>query len=161
MQQSPGFSSFRSLLDQWDENILKENKKKQEKQSKVKNIIDGKNLIMFFKKGDSLFGAPEESRIVFARMKNPDTDDLPEDWGEDASFSAFDLVKALGGEGVENLFSLKDLPDIDVVTRDEIENSLMKCPYDDQPQQQLPAPTLTIEPLNKLGVKAINLKDRK
>jgi hypothetical protein len=159
MQQSPGFSSFRSLLDKWDENILKENKKKKEKQDKVKNLIDGKNLIMFFRKGDSLFGAPEESRIVFARMKNPDSDDMPEDWGEDASFSAFDLVKGLGGDGVENLFSLKDLPDIDVVTRDEIENSLMKCPCEDQPE--LPAPTLTIEPMSKFGVKAINLKDRK
>lgn len=159
MQQSPAFSSFRNYMDMWDEALVRENKKKQEKQGKVKNIIDGKNLIMFFKKGDSLFGAPEESRIVFARMKNPDADDLPEDWGDDASFSAFDLIKALKGEPVENLFSMNDLPQIDVVTRDEIEDSLMKCPYDDQPQ--LPAPTLTIEPLNKLGTKAINLKDRK
>lgn len=159
MQQSPGFSPFRSLLDKWDETLVKEDKKKQEKQNKVKNIIDGKNLIMFFKKGNSLFGAPEESRIVFARMKNPDTDDLPEDWGDDASFSAFDLAKTLNGEPVENLFSMNDLPDIDVVTRDEIENSLMKCPCEDKPQ--LPLPTLTIEPINTLGTKAVNLKDRK
>jgi len=159
MQQSPGFSSFRPLLDKWDENILKENKKKKEKQDKVKNIIDGKGLIMFFQRNGSFYGAPEESRIVFARMKNPDDDDMPEDWGDDASFSAFDLVKALGGDGVENLFSLKDLPDIDIITRDEIEHSLMKCPCEDQPE--LPAPTLTIEPISKFGTKAINLKDRK
>ena len=159
MLQSPAFSSFRELIDIWDKNIIIEDKKKAEKQGKVKNIIDGKNLIMFFKKGDSIFGAPEESRIVFARMKNPDDDDMPEDWGDDASFSAFDLVKALGGDGVENLFSLKDLPDIDIITRDEIEHSLMKCPCEDQPE--LPAPTLTIEPISKFGTKAINLKDRK
>lgn len=155
MQESPAFSSFRKLMDIWDANIIKEDKKKDEKQSKVKNIIDGKNLIMFFKKGDSIFGAPEESRIVFARLKNPDEED-PENWEDDANFNAFDLAKALSGDSVENLFSSADLPEIDVITRDEAENELMKCPC----QDQSPPPTLMINPIDKLGANVINLKDR-
>lgn len=154
MLQSPSFSSFRSLMDIWDENTIIENKKKAEKQSKVKSIIDGKNLIMFFKKGDSLFGAPEESRIVYAQMKNPD-----DDWAgstDDANFSAFDLIHALNGNSTENVFSMNDLPQIDIITRDEIEDSLMKCPCQAASQPAALEPT----PIEKFGIGMIKLKDR-
>lgn len=120
--KSLGFSSFRVLLDQYDEILLKEAKEKEHKKSKVKNVIDGQNLIMFFKNQNSIFGSPEHSRIVFAQMKNP-TDEMP-----DINFSALDLVKALSGDSSENLFSLEDLPKINIITRDEAENQLMKCP---------------------------------
>lgn len=153
MLQSPSFSSFRSLMDIWDENTIIENKKKAEKQSKVKSIIDGKNLIMFFKKGDSLFGAPEESRIVYAQMRNPD-----DDWsmGDDANFNAFDLIQALNGNSAENVFSMNDLPQIDVITRDEVEDSLMKCPCQQAAQPAALEPT----PTDKFGIGMIKLKDR-
>ena len=36
---------------------------------KVKSFIN-EHLVFFFKKGDELFGCPEESRLVFAKMKN-------------------------------------------------------------------------------------------
>ena len=156
MQQSPAFSSFRKLMDVWDATLIKENKEKSEKQGKVRSIIDGKNLIMFFKNGNSIFGAPEESRIVFARMKSPDINDEPENWEGDARFNAFDLVKALGGNSVENLFSMKDLPNIDVITRDEAEGELMKCPC----QDQSPPATLVTNPIDKMGANVISLKDR-
>lgn len=154
MLQSPAFSSFRELIDRWDENTIIEDKKKAEKQSKVKSIIDGKNLIMFFKKGDSLFGAPEESRIVYAQMRNPD-----DDWAgstDDANFSAFDLIQALSGNSAENVFSMNDLPQIDVITRDEAEDSLMKCPC----QQAAQPADLEPTPVDKFGIGMIKLKDR-
>lgn len=99
------------------------------KLQKIKKIVDGDKFILFFKHKNKIFGAPEESRIVFARMKNPDSDDMPENWGDGASFSAFDLIKALNGNSVENLFSMRELPNIDIITRDEVENLLMKAPY--------------------------------
>lgn len=152
MLQSPAFSSFRKLMDIWDENTIIEDKKKAEKQNKVKSIIDGKNLIMFFKKGDSLFGAPEESRIVYAQMRNPD-----DDWNnEDANFSAFDLIQALSGNSTENIFSMNDLPQIDIITRDEIEDSLMKHPCQQTAQPAALEPT----PMDKFGIGMIKLKDR-
>src|SRR5581483_4126086 len=101
MQESPAFSSFRKLMDIYDETMLLEKNKKEARHNKVKSIIDGKNLIMFFKKNGSIFGAPEESRIVFARMKNPD--ETPDDWDDEANFNAFDLIKALSGDATENL----------------------------------------------------------
>lgn len=153
MQQSPAFSSFRNLMDIWDEATIIEDKKKAAKQGKVKSIIDGKNLIMFFKKGESVFGAPEDSRIVFARMMNPDEDEGPVD---DANFSAFDLIQALNGNSTENIFGMQDMPQIDVITRDEAENELMKCPC----QDEVPPADLHIEPINKFGANFINLKDR-
>ncbi|NIQ13979.1 MAG: hypothetical protein GTO02_06135 [Candidatus Dadabacteria bacterium] len=124
MQESPGFSSFRKLMDIWDEAVLVENKKETEKQNKVKDLIDGKGLIMFFRKGNSIFGAPEESRIVFARMMNPD-----EDYAiDDDRFPACDLAQSLNGNPDESLFSAEDMPKINIITRDEAENELMNCP---------------------------------
>jgi len=140
-------------MDTWDQATIIEDKKKVEKQSKVRSIIDGKNLIMFFKKGDSVFGAPEESRIVYAQMRSPD-----EDWcgADDANFSAFDLIQALNGSSTENIFSMNDLPQIDIITRDEAEDSLMKCPC----QQAAPPAVLEPTPTDKLGIGMIKLKDR-
>ena len=153
MQESPAFSSFRKLMDIWDEATLHEDKKKDAKQGKVKDIIDGKNLIMFFRKSNSLFGAPEDSRIVFARIMNPDTDDGP--LPPDAKFNAFDLIQALNGNAVQNVFSAADMPNMNVITRDDAENQLMQCPcHDDAPAD------IQLMPTNKLGANVISLKDR-
>jgi hypothetical protein len=141
-------------MNLWDEQCLKEDKKNDQKHAKVKNIIDGQNLIIFFRKGDSVFGAPEESRIVFARMKNP-SDDEP--LADDSNFSAFDLTQALNGNSTENLFSLGDLPSIDVITRDQAEDALMQCPDGG------PASTIELEPRKSqkdAGTQAIALKDK-
>ncbi len=154
MQQSPAFSSFRKLMDVWDAATLIEDKNKAKKQGKVKDIIDGKNLIMFFRKGDSIFGAPEDSRIIFAKMLNPDAEDGPID---DANFQAFDLMQALNGNSTENIFSQTDMPQIQVITRDEAENDLMKCPCQDA---AAPPANIQIQPISKFGASAINLKDR-
>lgn len=152
MQQSPAFSSFRELMDTWDEASLIEEKDKENKQNKVKSVIDGKNLIMFFKKGDSIFGAPEDSRIVYAQLMNPD-----DDWvTNDANFLAHDLVQALSGNSTDNLFSQTDLPQINIITRDEAENELMKCPSN----AQAPPADIQIMPQSKLGVNKISLKDK-
>ena len=100
---------------------------KEEKKNKIRGLLDGQNLILFFKKGDSLFGAPEESRLVFAKMKSPD-EDTPDGWADDANFAAFDLMKALMGDRVESIFGKKDLKAIDVIEPEEAENMLMQTP---------------------------------
>lgn len=142
MVESPAFSSFRKLMDIWDAASLIEAKEKEDKQGKIKGIIDGKNMIMFFKNGNSIFGAPEESRIMFAQLLNPDDDFVT----EDPTFMAYDLLKTLGGQDTQNIFSAKDIPGIDVITRDEAETELMKCPCQNAPQ-----PTVSIQavPLGK------------
>lgn len=115
---SPGFSSFRSLMDQWDKHCVLE-----EQEKNINDILDRHGMILFFKKNDSFFGAPEESRIMFARLKNNQ-----EDPTEDARFTGIDLLKSMfGNEGdsVQSTFGSADLPDIQVCDRDEIIKHLM------------------------------------
>lgn len=102
---------------------------KESKQDKVRNLIDGQNLILFFTKGGNLFGAPEESRLVFAKMKDPEPDDdMPVGWANDANFAAFDLMKALIGDRVENMFGKKDMKQIKIIDPENAHSMLMKSP---------------------------------
>jgi hypothetical protein len=84
----------------------------------LQNILD--NLILFFTKGRNIYGAPEESRVIFARMKDPD-ENL-----DDAQFAAFDLLKALLGQESQHIFGMNDLDNIHVKDRKDIENMLSK-----------------------------------
>jgi hypothetical protein len=103
------------MLDLWDEH--------EEVLGRVRSVIDGNGLLLFFRRGDDVFGAPEEGRIVFAKMKAPD-EETPEDWAKDASFSAFDLMKALAGEVAQSIFSHKDLGGLEIMDRDSVEQHL-------------------------------------
>jgi hypothetical protein len=147
MNQSPSFSSFRSVMDTWDEH--------EEKLGKVKALLDGNGLLMFFRRGDTIYGAPEEGRIVFAKMKTPD-EEIGIDWAKDASFSAFDLLKALTGDQEQSqcVFAHKDLGDLEMMDRDNVEQLLasLKTP--------MAAPKLHSRH-GKEGAGKIKLKDKK
>lgn len=117
-EDSPGFSDFRRLMDAWDRGrcVL-------EHEDRINDIIDKHELILFFTKGEDLFGSPEEGRLIFAKLKT-DTEDDPMQPGfrQEARFPCFNLIKCLGDDeetGVERMFGIKDLPDIKVVDRDE------------------------------------------
>jgi len=115
--ESPAFSDFRRLMDAWDlgKTIL-------ECEERINDILDKHELILFFTKGDDVFGSPEEGRLVFAKLKT-DTEDDPMQPGfrQEARFPAFNLFKCMGdGEaGVESVFGIKDLPDISVIDREK------------------------------------------
>ena len=118
MRKSPAFSSFRYLMDLYDE-VLEE----EAKENKVRSLLDGH--ILFFKKKAGIFGAPEESRVTFARLKNPEEDDVS-GFQDEATFMALNLLDALTGKSSQSLFGFKDLPDIKVLDRDECEKILLK-----------------------------------
>ncbi len=110
--ESPAFSSFRHLIDEWDDELVLERK------AAVKSMLDHPGLVIFFKKGNSIFGGPEESRIVYAKLKSDDED---EKWKDEASFGGLDLMKALSGEKTQNIFGSHDLPKIKILTdKDEL-----------------------------------------
>lgn len=73
-----------------------------------------------------IFSAPEESRLVFAKLKSHDDDDLPEKWKEEAKFIACNLLQSLLGNHTENLFGLNDLKDINLMDKDNVVDELMK-----------------------------------
>ena len=126
---SPSFSSFRPLMDLWDESTKRHN---------LEKILNGKSLIFFFKKGDDFFGAPEEERLSFARLMNPDEEEGCDGCGGgcgtdteegDANITMFHLKNLLNGskedEGMQ-IFHKKDLDDINVLGIDDILTALMK-----------------------------------
>jgi hypothetical protein len=116
MTKTPAFSQFRELMNLWDES---------EASVKVKSLIEGNSLVLFFQMEDKVYGAPEGGRVTFAKMKSPD-DDLPEGWIKDANFVAYDLGKAVKGEKVERVFSEKDLGGIKVIEQEKAEDLLEK-----------------------------------
>lgn len=85
----------------------------------IEALIDGHGLILFFRCGKDIFGAGEDSRVVFARMKNPD-DEAGDGWGEGASFLATNLTKTVRGEPTQQVFGKKDLKRIRIADRDEV-----------------------------------------
>ena len=110
--KSPAFSSFRQLMDDWDDDLVLERK------AAVKSMLDHPGLVIFFKNGNSIFGGPEESRIVYAKLKSDDEDKT---WKDEASFGGLDLMKALSGEKTQSLFGSHDLPKIKLLTdKDEL-----------------------------------------
>lgn len=109
---SPNFSNFRQLLDQWDEIKNDFNKK---------CLIEDNDIVFFFKKDKILYGASEDSRLTFARMKNPDPEDKK--WSKDATFSAYDLEKE---KPTETVFGSKDLKKIKIIDKEVAEKHLDK-----------------------------------
>jgi hypothetical protein len=119
-QKDVSFCPLRYWIDQWDEATADEDKR-----ARIKNLIDGRDLMLFFQHKGSVYGAPEESRIVFAKMKHPD-EETGKDWVEDASFTAVNLTRALTGESVENVFTSKDVDSIGVMSEEAAEEKLLK-----------------------------------
>lgn len=96
-----------------------------ENDSKISDLIDGKGLILFFEKDKDIFGCDEDSRVLFAKMKNPKDEDLPDKWDEEASFSAHNLSRAVHGEPTHNIFNKKDFKSIKVIDKEKAEEKLI------------------------------------
>jgi hypothetical protein len=115
-QYYPHFSSFRQLMHVWDEAVDRQ---------QIQDMIDGNNFVFFFKKKNEIFGAPEESRLIFAKIKNPD-EEASKEWVKEASFAAVNFNRALQGEKIKNIFGEKDINDIKIMEKEEAINSLTK-----------------------------------
>jgi hypothetical protein len=89
---------------------------------RVDQLLDDGEFSFFFAVGDDVFGAPEEGRIAFARMRHPDDDDRLDDMG----FVAMNLKDLIKGEGSQRVFSGKSIKKIKVIDRDEAAKRL-KC----------------------------------
>lgn len=110
--ESLGFSKFRELLDLWD--VRKE-------AFETKSLIEDNELVFFFKKDNKIFGANENNRLTFAKIKNPDKKE--KSWADEATFSALDLENK---ELNKLIFSKKDLDSIKVISQEEAEKELNK-----------------------------------
>ncbi len=100
---------FQELIDNWSDYLENE-----EKEKHVSMIVDGQNYVMFFLYGEDVFGASEPNRVIFARMKEPDSE-TSLSWVADASFMASNITKTLAGQPSQQMFKLKDIPNIDII----------------------------------------------
>jgi hypothetical protein len=102
-------------MDQWDEF--------REAEDSINNLLGQNRLVIFFKKGDDLYGAPEESRIMFAKLKSED-DDI-QSVRDEVQFLAMNLIKSLV-EPSNVVMGSDDMDALKVVDRDEVVEALMK-----------------------------------
>jgi len=140
--KSLGFSKFRSLIDTWDQYLVEE-----EEENKIDLLLNGQPFVMFFKKGKEVYGATEEGRLVFAKMKGDDED---EEWKKEANFMGINLTKALQGAKVHNMFSTKDLDKIKILDQEDVKNILATKtksakPIEPEKEDDTPPGTITLQ----------------
>jgi len=115
-----GFSSlrFRKFFDEaWTI--------KDEIEKKIRALIEGSGFLMFFQFNNEIFGTGEDGRIVFARIKHPNKDEV-DGWNKEASFSALNLTRLLDGHGTRSIFAKKDLSKIQVMDAEKTIKILVK-----------------------------------
>ncbi len=92
--------------------------------NKLKMLVEGGNFVFFFIFSNDVFGAGEGSRVTFAKMKDPqDTDNNP-GWLKEASFTASNLTKMGQGVQLQMLFTSRDVPNLEVISKDEALSTL-------------------------------------
>lgn len=113
MWLTPVGAEFRSFINDWEESQIRE-----EKYNQIKLLLDGQNFTLFFEYEDDVYGATEQHRVTFSRIKSPD-EETSEDWIEEAHFLAFNLSESIKGKPVQEIFYEKDVKKIDVITKEK------------------------------------------
>jgi len=108
---------MKQILSVWENKLETDNK------LKIKQLIRDE-LTFFFKLEDEYYGCPEDSRLIFAKLKIPDEDYVPS-WDEDAAFIAFNITRGIKEDNIpKRLFYKKDIKKMKVVDPNEIEKIL-------------------------------------
>jgi hypothetical protein len=110
---------LRDLMDKWDAQL------RLEREEKIKDMLNN-SLLFFFQKNGEFFGGPEESRLIFAKLKDPDEDVTPA-WNDEAAFMAINLSRALESDDPpKRLFYKRDMDGLKVIDKDDLEKLLFK-----------------------------------
>lgn len=155
MVESSGFDEIIKFQELWDEYLLKEDIK-----NRILALLDGQDLILFFKKDQDIFGANEENRLIFAKLKEKKENEF---WKNEASFMAINLSKAIEGENVKSVFNKKNLKEIKVIDHDEALKLLLKKANKKNIESDTEIPIdkicLSKNPFD-IGINNIDLKDK-
>jgi hypothetical protein len=92
----------------------------------LSEILDQNGFILFFKKNGKIYAAKEEDRLIFAKLKNNDTDDpMFPNFKKDAVFSAIDLKNVSKNPNAKSeSFNYKDIKNIKVCDKEEAMRSI-------------------------------------
>lgn len=101
-------------MNSWDEACVSNDRENQ-----IRMMIDGQNMVLFFLFDNELYGTQEPHRVTFAKMINPNEDEDPESWGDDANFMAVNLSRAVVGHPSQHMFKKKDASNIEVISNKE------------------------------------------
>lgn len=99
--------------------------KERAEEKEIESLLGNHGLFFLFTKDGEYFGAGEDSRMTFARMKHPD-EDSPKDWADEAKFTAVNLNKLMNGEFCHHMFGKDELKGIEVVEPEEVTRYLNK-----------------------------------
>ena len=113
-------SDMQYFSRRWN-NLCEADEKKELVKNQVKTLLASEDFVMYFKKNGDVYACGEESRLTFARIKNPEDSD---GWLENANFLAVNLTKGLKDK-VQNIFSDKDINKIKIISEDEAEKILI------------------------------------
>jgi hypothetical protein len=91
----------------------------------AKRILDESDLCLFLKKDGVMYGGTEDSRITFARMKNPESKE-DHDWAKEATLAVYDLEKSQDGKKVMTVMNMTDIKKLVPMDADEVEKELEK-----------------------------------
>jgi len=105
---SPYFSSFRELLDIWDENVEKD---------ELEKLADEENISFFFTFDGEPYGGTEDTRLAFARMKSPEDEDIA--WAKQSTFVGVNIKKLSKNHKEQKIFSQSNLEKIKPISRED------------------------------------------
>lgn len=104
---------FRELMDIWEQNLL------QQRKILLHELIENQ-LTFFFSKKNEIFGCPEEGRLTFARLKNPE-EKSEKSWMNEEYFWAYNLSRAVKEENIpKKIFYLHDMENIKILDKDQV-----------------------------------------
>ena len=90
----------------------------------IHKLIDGNELIFFFKIGKELFGASEDGRMAFATMNDKDEEKKLKD---EIRVHAINLTRSMSGEKTESSLSKDQMSKVKILDREEVEKMLHKA----------------------------------
>lgn len=108
-----GFYEIKKWINSWEKHCIKENK--------ISDVLDQNQFIIFFQKDGTLYGGKEDDRLIFAKLKNNDTEDpMHPNFKKEAVFTGIDLKKAFkNGISKPEEFNYKDIKNIKVCDKKE------------------------------------------
>ena len=109
-------------MDAWDDNLLRESM-----EERVDALVNSPNLSFLFVRHGNVFGAGEDSRLTFAKLKSRKNEDEIAGWKDDADFMGVNLESILKDDHpIHSVFGKKDLADIKVVDQEEAKKRLLR-----------------------------------
>jgi hypothetical protein len=115
------YRMMQKWLSLWESVVLND-----EGRNKIRLMLDGGNLLFFFRFKNEIYGTNEAARVTYAKLRDDDDPDAGPEWKKEANFTATNLNNAVKGRATQNIFSEKDVDEIKIIhNKEEVFQSLV------------------------------------